>query len=243
PMLTARENLEFYAELFSIADPHAAAELWLSRVGLAEVADNRVRTFSRGMQQRLSAARAMLAEPALLLVDEPFASLDHDAAEIVAGLLRGAIERGASVIATAHAVPEIDGVEFAVFEISRGLLLPHAHKEEVRRGRIRSVLRKDLRLELRSGESTLALLALSMLVLVVLVFALDAARVRSVDAAAGALWVAMVFAGMLGANRALLAERDNGAIRGLLLSPLDPATLYAAKLAAALIFMAVAEVG
>src|ERR1700677_5004547 len=106
-----------------------------------------------------------------------------------------------------------------------------------------AVLRKDLRLELRSGESTLALLALSMLVLVVLVFALDAARVRSVDAAAGALWVAMVFAGMLGSNRALLAERQNGAIRGLLLSPLDPATLYAAKLAAALIFMAVAEVG
>ncbi len=106
-----------------------------------------------------------------------------------------------------------------------------------------AVLRKDLRLELRSGESTLALLALSMLVLVVLVFALDAARVRSVDAAAGALWVAMVFSGMLGANRALLAERDNGAIRGLLLSPLDPATLYAAKLAAAFLFMAVAEVG
>ncbi len=105
------------------------------------------------------------------------------------------------------------------------------------------MLRKDLRLELRSGESTLALLALSMLVLVVLVFALDAARVRSVDVAAGALWVAMVFAGMLGANRALLAERDNGAIRGLLLSPLDPGTLYAAKLVAALIFMAVAEVG
>src|ERR1035437_8300395 len=150
-------------------------------------------------------------------------------------------------------------------------------------------LRKDLRLELRSGESTLALLALpmlvlvvlvfaigaarvrsvdaaagalwvtrvfarmlganrallalSMLVVVVLVFALGAARVRSVDAAAGALWVTMVFAGMLCANRALLAERDNGAIRGLLLSPLDPSTLYAAKLCAALIFMAVAEVG
>src|ERR1700729_2340919 len=85
-----------------------------------------------------------------------------------------------------------------------------------------AVLRKDLRLELRSGESTLALLAPSMLVL-------------------GG--VAMVFSGMLGANRALLAERDNGAIRGLLLSPLDPGTLYAAKLAAALIFMAVAEVG
>ena len=93
-------------------------------------------------------------------------------------------------------------------------------------------LRKDLRLELRSGESTLALLALSMLVLVVLVFALDPARARGVEAAAGALWVAMVFAGMLGANpRAARRERKRR-IRALLLSPLDPATLYAAKLAA-----------
>src|SRR5260370_23300301 len=106
-----------------------------------------------------------------------------------------------------------------------------------------AVIRKDLRLELRGGQSTIALLAMSMLVLVVLVFALDAARVRSADTAAGALWVAMVFSGVVGATRALSAERENGAIRGLLLSPLDPATLYAAKLAAAFIFMAVAEAG
>ena len=89
----------------------------------------------------------------------------------------------------------------------------------------------------------LALLAMSMMVLVVLVFALDAARVRSADTAAGALWVAMVFSGLVGATRVLGAERENNAIRGLLLSPLDPATLYAAKLVAAFIFMAVAEIG
>ena len=106
-----------------------------------------------------------------------------------------------------------------------------------------AVLRKDLRLELRSGESTIALLALSLLVLVVLAFALDAARVRSIDTAAGALWVAMVFAGMLGAGRTLQAENANGAIRGLMLSPLDPAMLYLAKLAAVFIFMTVAETG
>ncbi|HZC47233.1 MAG TPA: heme ABC exporter ATP-binding protein CcmA [Candidatus Acidoferrum sp.] len=140
PNLTARENLEFYAELFSVVDPRLAAEHWLGRVGLFEVADTRVRTFSRGMEQRLSAARAMIAEPALLLLDEPFASLDHDGAEIVASLIRGAIERGASVIATAHAVPEIDGVDFIVYEISRGLVAERVHKEEVRRGRIRSLL-------------------------------------------------------------------------------------------------------
>jgi heme exporter protein B len=106
-----------------------------------------------------------------------------------------------------------------------------------------AVIRKDLRLELRGGQSTIALLAMSMLVLVVLVFALDAARIRSADTAAGALWVAMVFSGVVGATRALSAERENDAIRGLILSPLDPALLYAAKLAVAFIFMAVAEAG
>lgn len=105
------------------------------------------------------------------------------------------------------------------------------------------MIRKDLRLELRGGQSIIALLAMSMLVLVVLVFALDAARVRGADSAAGALWVALVFSGVVGATRALSAERENGAIRGLLLSPLDPATLYAAKAVAAFIFMAVAEAG
>jgi len=141
PNLTARENLEFYGKLYSLADPRASAHQWLGRVGLADAADIRVRAFSRGMEQRLSAARAMLAEPALLLLDEPFASLDHDGAEIVAALIRGAIERGACVLATTHGIPEIDGVELAVFEISRGRLMQHARKEEVRRGgRIRSLL-------------------------------------------------------------------------------------------------------
>jgi heme exporter protein B len=103
-----------------------------------------------------------------------------------------------------------------------------------------AILRKDLRLELRSGLSTIALVSLSLLILVVLVFALPASATGA-EPAAGALWVAMIFSGMLGATRALSAERENGCIRALLLSPVDPATIYAAKLAAAFIFMAVAE--
>jgi heme exporter protein B len=103
-----------------------------------------------------------------------------------------------------------------------------------------AILRKDLRLELRGGESTLTLIALSLLILVALVFALDPAG-GDAGAAAGALWVAMIFSGMLGATRALLAERDNGCLRALLLSPADRASIYCAKLTAAFIFMAVAE--
>jgi heme exporter protein B len=104
------------------------------------------------------------------------------------------------------------------------------------------ILRKDLRLEMRSGESTIALVALSLLILVVLVFALDpVGGVRDAATAAGALWVAMIFAGVIGSTRALLAERDNGCLRALIASPLDRGALYLAKLAAAFIFMAIAE--
>lgn len=109
-------------------------------------------------------------------------------------------------------------------------------------GGFAAILRKDLRLELRGGESTVTLAALSLLILVVMVFALNpAGGARDAGTAAGALWVALIFAGMLGATRVLMAERDNGCIRGLLLSPVDRATLYCAKLTAAFIFMAVAE--
>lgn len=108
-------------------------------------------------------------------------------------------------------------------------------------GSFAALLRKDLTLEIRSGRSTIALVALSLLVLVVLVFAQSSPQVRGADSAAGALWVALVFAGMIGASRALDAESDNGCMRGLMLSPLDPASIFVAKLAASFVFMAVAE--
>ena len=110
-------------------------------------------------------------------------------------------------------------------------------------GRFNAVLRKDLRLELRGGESTIALVAIALLVLIVLVFGLNpAGGIRDAQVAAGAFWIALLFAGMLGAGRAMLAERDNGCIRALILSPIDPATLFLAKLAASFIFMTIAEI-
>ena len=103
-------------------------------------------------------------------------------------------------------------------------------------------MRKDLRIEIRSGQSTIALFALSLLIMVVLVFALNPQPADRARDAAAALWVALVFAGMLGATRAMIAENENGCIRALTLSPIDPAALYAAKLAAAFAFMAIVEV-
>jgi len=106
-----------------------------------------------------------------------------------------------------------------------------------------AILRKDLSLELRAGESLLTLVGLSLLILVAMVFALSpVGGVRDAQVAAGALWVALLFAGSMGAARNLLAERDNGCLSALLMSPADRATIFLAKLAAAFSFMAIAEI-
>jgi len=141
PNLTARENLEYYARLYGVADWRQAARTWLERVGLERHAEERVRGFSRGMEQRLAAARAMIHGPSLLLLDEPFASLDADGSARVKTLIGSAVAEGCALVATAHAPVELSGVEMELHEISAGRLVPYREKEEAKRGgRLRSLL-------------------------------------------------------------------------------------------------------
>ena len=89
PGLTADENLDFYARLFGLADRRARVREALAGVGLLERAGDRVRTFSRGMQQRVALARTLIHDPAVVLLDEPYTGLDPHAA----GILRQTLER------------------------------------------------------------------------------------------------------------------------------------------------------
>ena len=74
--LTARENLSFYGRLYGLPNLDSVLEETLSSVGLTERSNDRVRTFSRGMKQRLAIARATVHDPQFLLFDEPFTGLD-----------------------------------------------------------------------------------------------------------------------------------------------------------------------
>jgi heme ABC exporter ATP-binding subunit CcmA len=140
PRLSARENLEFYGELFGIAQPAAIANQWLARFGLERAADEPVSSLSRGMEQRLAIARAMIADPDLILLDEPFAALDADGAAMVATLIGEALARNAAVVFTAHAPLEMAGVDLALYKLESSGLTPF--KDEGRRGALRSLLRR-----------------------------------------------------------------------------------------------------
>ena len=85
--LTATENLRFYGRLYNVPNLDARIENLLDEVGLLARQNDEVRTFSRGMQQRLSIARALLHDPSVLLLDEPYTGLDQHASEMLTGWL------------------------------------------------------------------------------------------------------------------------------------------------------------
>jgi heme ABC exporter ATP-binding subunit CcmA len=115
PDLSAFENLRFHAELHGLSDATRRVEDALRRVNLWARAHDPARTFSRGMIQRLTIARATLHDPALLLLDEPFTGLDQPSAATLSGLLREAAGAGRGVIMTTHEFGRgLDGVTRAV---------------------------------------------------------------------------------------------------------------------------------
>jgi heme ABC exporter ATP-binding subunit CcmA len=104
--LTARENLEFFARLHGVPNPAQRVDELLIRVGMIGRADDVVKTFSRGMTQRVSIARAMVHEPDVLLADEPFAGLDAGGAAAVEELLAELHGAGKTILLVNHDVTQ-----------------------------------------------------------------------------------------------------------------------------------------
>ncbi len=117
--LTARENLRFFAGLSA---QRIDIEAWLEKVNLREVANATLREYSRGMRQRLALARTFMGEPELLLLDEPFTSLDDKATALLQSLLREALERKATVVLSTHQIPEAMTLASRILFLEKGRL-------------------------------------------------------------------------------------------------------------------------
>jgi len=106
--LTAAENLRFFARVYNLDAVERRVDAALERAGLSARRDDIVSGFSRGMRQRLALERALIHEPRLLLLDEPFTGLDEAAREALRVRLRSAREAGAIAILTTHDTAAIE---------------------------------------------------------------------------------------------------------------------------------------
>jgi len=120
--LTAAENLRFYGRMYAIPEAARRVEDVLELVGLKRVRGELVRSFSRGMQQRLAIARAILHQPQLLLLDEPHTGLDQEAALMLDGLLTDVAVEGRTVVMTSHDLARAHKLATRVDVLSRGVI-------------------------------------------------------------------------------------------------------------------------
>ena len=100
--LTAAQNLHFYARMYDVPEATHRVETVLTQVGLRSRQNDPVRTYSRGMQQRLAIARAILHNPPILLLDEPDTGLDQHASDMLGELLRAVDITHRTILMTTH---------------------------------------------------------------------------------------------------------------------------------------------
>ena len=139
PELTARQNLSFFARLYGL-DAAQIVPGALDAAGLTERADDDVSSFSRGMRQRLALERALLHEPRLLLLDEPFTGLDDRAVTLVSNRLRDLAAAGAIVVVATHDLDLADGLVTRVALIRDGKLIADEPASPGLRSRYRALL-------------------------------------------------------------------------------------------------------
>jgi heme exporter protein A len=120
--LTARENLEFFGRLHRVADLRPRVDAALQQARLEARGGDRVAGFSRGMRQRLALERALLHEPRLVLLDEPFTGLDDESSRRLVDRLSALRSGGAIIIVSTHDLEAVEGLVNRVAVLREGRL-------------------------------------------------------------------------------------------------------------------------
>jgi heme exporter protein A len=129
--LSGEENLEFFGRMYNVQGLEARITEVLKLVNLNKRRMDLVRTYSRGMAQRLAIARAMIHDPAILLLDEPYTGLDQDASLVLDTILKEIAAQGRTVVMTSHDLVRIADLCSRFDVLSRGKIIASATREEI----------------------------------------------------------------------------------------------------------------
>ena len=142
--LTAEENLQFYGRIYNIPALNERINEVLDLVGLASRRRDMVRTFSRGMQQRLAIGRAVLHDPDVMLFDEPYTGLDQDASEMLDGVLKNVAAAGRTVVMTSHDLARAEELATRFDILSRGVIAASSTRAELGNGNLLTFYKQAL---------------------------------------------------------------------------------------------------
>ena len=146
PKMRVREQLVYFARLHGLDSKvaHAAAERWLGDLGLADRMEDPLEALSHGNQQRVQLAAALVHDPELLILDEPFSGLDPIGADTMASVLRGRAADGACVLFSSHQLDVVEDLCDDVAIINKGRIVLEGDVHELKTGSNRRVVELDL---------------------------------------------------------------------------------------------------
>jgi len=141
--LTALENLRFYWHMHGLPGKEfgMVGPAILRRVGLGHRINDRASVFSRGMRQRLAVARAILHSPRVLLLDEPFSSLDQKGVDILSQILLEEKAKGCSVLVVTHDIQRISALAGRADILTGGRISQSYASESIRKGELERAYR------------------------------------------------------------------------------------------------------
>ena len=142
--LTAEENLRFYGRMYNISGLEPRITEVLEMVGLENRRRDLVRTFSRGMQQRLAIGRAVLHDPDVMLFDEPYTGLDQDASSMLDDVLKTVAAEGRTVVMTSHDLVRAEDLATRFDILSRGVITASTTREGLQNTNLLAFYRESL---------------------------------------------------------------------------------------------------
>jgi heme exporter protein B len=259
PQLTLRENLIFAARMGDVDQPAQRADESLAAAALQPHADRLPAALSQGMRQRLAITRALLHDPAIVLLDEPFAGLDAEGTQWLLRLLDDLHARGRTLCFATHDVQMLARLADRAVEV-RGpprnrrparlrcayardcVFTRRMNRSDPLAAKVWWIMHKDLVCEYRDRRVWPAMLLSGVVVAMMFALQMDMPPEQRPRLAGGLLWLAFFVAAALTLDRSFAAEREEGCWEGLLLYPTSPATIYLAKLAVNVIALAALQV-